>query len=118
MLSRRMNLGIASSLDALSFEELQQELQAEQSKLSAATELRNKLSEQVDTREKRRKELPQLISEARAMLEQIEREQAATPPTTDPLLKEASTWSQSAQKLATSEQVQLLEQEQRVYALH
>lgn len=105
-----------TSLDALSFDELQQELQAEQSKLIGATELRTKLGEQVDTREKRRKELPQLISEARAKLEQIEREQAATTaPATDPLLKEATSWSQSAQKLVTSEQVQLLEQEQRVY---
>ncbi len=103
--------------DFLSFEELQSELQAAQAKLTAATELRTKLSEQVDTREKRRKELPQLISEAKAKLEQIEREQAAPPTstTTDPLLKEANTWTQLAQRMAATEQAQLLEQEQRVY---
>ncbi|MCC6507877.1 MAG: mechanosensitive ion channel [Pirellulaceae bacterium] len=106
-----------SLLDYISFDELQQELQTEQSKLTAATELRTKLSEQVDTREKRRKELPQLISEAKTKQEQIDREQAAPPgaATVDPLLKEATVWSLMAQKMAASEQVQLLEQEQRVY---
>lgn len=107
----------AALLDFLSFEELQAELQNAQAKLAAATELRAKLSEQVDTREKRRKELPQLISEARAKVEQIDREQAAaaSSPTADPLLKEATTWSQTAQKMAAVEQTQMFEQEQRLY---
>ena len=104
-------------LDSLSFDETQKALQDQQRQLTAATELRTKLSEQVDTREKRRKELPQLISEARSKMEAVEREQAATstPASVDPMLKEATTWSQMAQKMAVSEQVQLLEQEQRVY---
>lgn len=107
----------SSMLDNLSFEETQKALQDQQRQLTAATELRTKLSEQVDTREKRRKELPQLISEARSKAEAVEREQAATstPASIDPLLKEATTWSQMAQKMAVSEQAQLLEQEQRVY---
>ncbi len=104
-------------LDTLSFDEMQKALQDQQRQLTAATELRTKLSEQVDTREKRRKELPQLISEARSKVEAVEREQAATPTpaSVDPLLKEATTWSQMAQKMTVSEQAQLLEQEQRVY---
>ncbi len=104
-------------LDTLSFDEMQKRMQDQQRQLTAATELRTKLSEQVDTREKRRKELPQLISEARSKVEAVEREQAATPTpaSVDPLLKEATTWSQMAQKMTVSEQAQLLEQEQRVY---
>lgn len=107
----------ASSLDFLSFDELQQELQAEQAKLARVTELRTKLSDQIDTREKRRKELPQLLSEARTKVEQIEREHAATPPAqnAEPLLKEATTWAHMAQRMVASEQAQALELEQRVY---
>ncbi|MFO1065466.1 MAG: mechanosensitive ion channel [Pirellulales bacterium] len=106
-------------VDELSFDELQKDLQTRQAKLTAATELRTKLAEQVDTREKRRKELPQLISEARTKLEQLTREQApaaaVAAPIADPALKEATTWAQLAQKQAVTEQMQLLEQEQRVY---
>ena len=111
----RVDYGIM--LDSLSFEEMQKALQDHQRQLTAATELRTKLSEQVDTREKRRKELPQLISEARSKAEAVEREQAATttPASVDAMLKEATTWSQMAQKMAVNEQAQLLEQEQRVY---
>ena len=111
----RLDYGIM--LDSLSFEEMQKALQDHQRQLTAATDLRTKLSEQVDTREKRRKELPQLISEARSKAEAVEREQAATttPASVDPMLKEATTWSQMAQKMAVGEQAQLLEQEQRVY---
>ncbi len=107
----------AAMLDFLSFDELQKELQVRQTKLAAATELRTKLGEQVDIREKRRKELPQLISEARTKVEQVDREQTVPVPstTTDPIVKEAITWSQTAQRNATLEQAQLLEQEQRVY---
>ena len=107
----------ASLLDFFSFDELQVELQSAQAKLAAATELRTKLSEQIDTREKRRKELPQLISEARAKVEQVDREQAGstTSQSTDPLVKEALTWSQTAERMTAVEKAQLLEQEQRVY---
>jgi potassium-dependent mechanosensitive channel len=104
-------------LDYLSFDELQSDLQARQARLAAATELRTRLVEQTDMREKRRKELPQLLSEARARVEQLEREQNAPAPTqnADPALREATAWTQTAAKQAALEQVQLLEQEQRVY---
>lgn len=107
----------ASYFGFLSFDELQRELQDEQAKLAQLTEQRTKLSEQIDLREKRRKELPQLLSEARAKVEQLDRENAAAPPaqTAEPLLKEALTWSQLAQRMAASEQAQVLELEQRVY---
>ena len=80
-------------LDFLSFDELQSELQSEQAKLTSVTETRTKLAEQIDTREKRRKELPQLISEVRAKVEQSDREQTTLPAAatmSDPLLKEAA----------------------------
>lgn len=106
-----------SLLDFLTFEELQKELQVAQTRLAAATGLRTKLSEQVDAREKRRKELPQLISEAKAKVAQFDREQSgpSAAPNADPLLKEATAWSQTAQRMMATEQAQLLEQEQRVY---
>lgn len=107
----------SDKLDSLSFDEMQKALQEEQRRLTAATELRTKLSEQVDTREKRRKELPQLITDRKTQADAIDREQAvpAAATSVDPLLKEATTWSLMAQKMALTEEAQLYEQEGRLY---
>lgn len=73
---------ISDTLDYMSFDEVQKELQELQAKLTTATEVRSKLSEQVVAREKRRKELPQLLSDARTRLEGLAAT-SPTPPTTN-----------------------------------
>ena len=110
-------LEAAETFDFFSFDELQGDLQEAQSKLAAIMETRSKLSEQVDLREKRRKDLPQLISDARGKLEQLDRDvSTAVPTATENLvLREATQWAQSAARLVLIEQVQTLEIEQRVH---
>lgn len=102
---------LTDSMDFMSFDEVQKELQSLQAKLATATEIRTKQAEQAVAREKRRKELPQLISDSRANLESL----SNAPPTTpeDPMLKEAQAWSVQAAKAAASESVLALEAEQR-----
>ena len=107
---------LSDTLDYMSFDEVQKELQELQAKLATATEARSKLSEQVVAREKRRKELPQLLSDARARVEAF----ATTNPATtaaneDALMKEAVGWAAMATRAAASETLLTLEAEQRAY---
>ncbi len=107
---------ISDTLDYMSFDEVQKELQALQAKLTTATEIRAKLSEQVVVREKRRKELPQLLSDARARVEAVTATSPVlTPSSEDALTKEAVGWASMAARASASEQLQALEAEQRAY---
>lgn len=107
---------ISDTLDYMSFDEVQKELQQLQAKLTTATEARTKLSEQVVAREKRRKELPQLVSDARAKVESFNTvNPLATPANEDALTKEAIGWVAMAARSAATEQLQTLEAEQRAY---
>lgn len=107
---------LSDTLDYMSFDEVQKELQALQAKLATATEARAKLSEQVVAREKRRKELPQLLSDVRARVESLT---TASPPVAaaneDALMKEAVGWAAMAARAAATEQLLTLESEQRAY---
>jgi potassium-dependent mechanosensitive channel len=104
---------ISDILDYMSFDEVQKELQSLQAQLATATDARTKLAEQTVAREKRRKELPQLISDSKAVLDSL----GKAPPATadDPLVKEASGWSILAARTAATEYVQTLEAEQKAY---
>ena len=107
---------ISDTLDYMSFDEVQKELQELQAKLTTATDARTKLSEQVVAREKRRKELPQVLSDARAKVESLNTvNPPATPASEDPLTKEAVSWAATAARAAATETLQTLESEQRAY---
>ncbi len=107
---------LSDTLDYMSFDEVQKELQALQAKLTTATETRAKLSEQVAAREKRRKELPQLLSDARARVDNLAAANTTAAVTNDDaLMKEAIGWSSMAARAAATEQLQTLESEQRAY---
>lgn len=107
---------ISDTLDYMSFDEVQKELQELQAKLTTATDARTKLAEQVVAREKRRKELPQVLSDARAKVDSLN---TVNPPTTpaneDPLTKEALGWAATAARAFATETLQTLESEQRAY---
>ncbi len=100
--------------DFKSFEEGQTRLQSLEAQLAAATEQRESFSEQTTSREKRRQELPQLISESKTQLEQVV-STPATEPVEDPLVQEAIGWAADAAKSKLTEQVKSLESEQRAY---
>ncbi len=107
---------ISDTLDYMSFDEVQKELQELQAKLATATDTRTKLAEQVVAREKRRKELPQALSDARAKVEALNTQNP--PPglaNDDPLTKEALAWAATAARAAANETLQTLESEQRAY---
>ncbi len=106
---------IGDILEYMSFDEVQKELQSLQSQLTTATETRTKLAEQAVAREKRRKDLPQLISDSKAALESIGTTQSPAHNSEDPLLKEAVGWSMNAARTAAMENVQTLEAEQKAY---
>lgn len=103
------------SLEYMSFEEGGRKRQALEAELAAVAAERAALSERTTNREKRRKELPQLISETRAKLEQLN---ATAPPTTaasDPVVAEAAILAREASRRAVAEQLRALESEQRLY---
>lgn len=107
---------ISDTLDYMSFDEVQKELQELQAKLTTATDARMKLSEQVVAREKRRKELPQILSDARAKVEALNTASATVAPANeDALTKEALGWAATAARAAATETLQTLESEQRAY---
>lgn len=98
----------------LSFEEGQARLRALEADLATAAAERAKLTETITNREKRRKELPQLISDAKAKQEQLAKATVAENGTDDPLLQEARSWANTAARIAVDEQVAALESEQRL----
>jgi potassium efflux system protein len=99
----------------MSFDEGQRRKQELEAELARAAANRASLTERSTSREKRRKELPQLISETRAKLEQIKNAPVAGKPSDDPLLQEAGGWLIEAAQQNLSEQLQLVESEQRLY---
>jgi len=107
---------ISDTLDYMSFDEVQKELQELQAKLTTATDTRTKLSEQVVAREKRRKELPQVLSDTRAKVESLNTvNQPTATANEDALTKEALGWAAMASRAAATETLQTLESEQRAY---
>lgn len=97
----------------MSFEQGQTRLRALEADLATVAAERAKLTETITNREKRRKELPQLISDAKAKQEQLAKVPATESGTDDPLLQEARTWSSAAARIALDEQGAALESEQR-----
>ncbi len=97
----------------LSFEEGQARLRALEADLATAAAERAKLTETITNRDKRRKELPPLISDAKAKQEQLAKVPATENGTDDPLLQEARGWSTTAARIVLDEQVTALESEQR-----
>ncbi len=98
----------------ISFEDGQARLRGLEADLATAATERAKLTETITNREKRRKELPQSISDAKAKLEQLAKVAAPENGTDDPLLQEARSWSSTAARIATDEQIAALESEQRL----
>ena len=101
-------------LSELSYEELDQRRMALEAELTTLGTERTALTEAISKRDKRRKELPQLISDAKSKLEQLG-QQAPAAASEDPLLKEAAVWSFDVTRKLLSEQQQSYEAEQRLY---
>lgn len=106
---------LSDNLEYSSFDDVQKELQELQAQLTTVTDTRAKLTEQIANRDKRRKDLPQLISDARSKLEAIGPPTANNTDNVDPLMIEAVEWQQFAMRAAASELSQSLEAEQRAY---
>lgn len=104
----------AQELAGLSYEELDQRRMALEAELATLGTERTTLTEAISKRDKRRKELPQLISDAKSKLEQMG-QQAPAAASEDPLLKEAGAWSFDVSRKLLSEQQQSYEAEQRLY---
>ncbi len=100
-------------LSFMTFEQGQARLRALEADLATAAADRAKLTETITNREKRRKELPQLISDAKAKQEQLGKLSVTENGTDDPQLQEARTWAATAARIAQDEQVLALESEQR-----
>ncbi len=98
----------------LDFEEMDQLRLSLEAELATVAAERTKLSESVTKREKRRKELPQLASDAKAKLDQLAIQSPTKAPDA-PLLDEASQWSLETSKALLTEQLQRYEAEQRYY---
>lgn len=60
---------ISDSLDFMSFEEVQAKVQGLNSQLAIATDQKNRIAEQISFREKRRKDLPPIISDLKGKLD-------------------------------------------------
>ncbi len=98
----------------MSLEEAQAALKQLEARLATATSERSRLEEQITNREKKRKELPQLISDAKAKLELLTK----TPPAENPndaLVEEAAGWASQAVRLMLEESLAALESEQQAY---
>lgn len=104
----------AQELAGLSYEELDQRRMALEAELATLATERTTLTEAISKRDKRRKELPQLISDAKSKLEQMG-QQAPAAASEDPLVKEAGLWSFDLSRKLLSEQLQSYEAEQRLY---
>ncbi|MEZ6133578.1 MAG: hypothetical protein R3C53_01580 [Pirellulaceae bacterium] len=99
----------------MSFEEGQSRQSQLEAELTTAAAERAKLNEQITTREKRRKELPQLISDAKAKLGELAKVSPPENSSDEPLFQEAIGWVNAASKIALEERVAELESEQRAY---
>ncbi len=104
----------AQELTGLSYEELDQRRMALEAELATLGTERTTLTEAIAKRDKRRKELPQLISDAKSKLEQMG-QQVPVASSEDPLLKEAGAWSFDVSRRLLAEQQQSYEAEQRLY---
>ena len=102
-------------LSSLSYEELDQRRQALEAELATHSTERTTLTEALAKRDKRRKELPQLISDAKSKLVQMGQEPPAAGASDDPLLTEANAWSFDVSRRLLSTQLQSNEAEQRMY---
>ena len=102
-------------LSSLSYEELDQRRLALEAELATHSSERSALTEAMAKRDKRRKELPQLISDAKSKLEQMGQEPPAAGAGDDPLLKEVNAWSFDVSRQLLSAQLQGNEAEQRLY---
>ncbi len=100
--------------ELLSFEEAQARLRDLETQLAEANKQRNGIQDELTSREQRRQNLPQLISEATAEWESLP---AATtlPKVEDPVQAEAQRWAHEANRHLLQAQVQVLESESRAY---
>lgn len=105
----------ASLSSSLSYEELDQKRLTMEAELATLATERTGLTDAMAKRDKRRKELPQLISDAKGKLEQMGQTAPANGTGDDPLLKEAAGWSFDVSRKLLSEQQQSYEAEQRLY---
>lgn len=111
--TEQKSLETSDDLQYMSFEALDQKRLALEAQLSTTTAERTSLTETAARREKRRKELPQLISDTKSKLDQVNQQPAADSST--PQLKEAGEISHDASVLLLTEQVAGYEAEQRRY---
>lgn len=105
----------AEDLSSLSYEELDQKRLALEAELATHSAERTTLTEAMAKRDKRRKELPQLISDAKSKLDQMGQEPPAAGASDDPLLTEANAWNFEVSRKLLSAQLQSNEAEQRLY---
>ncbi|MEO8268628.1 MAG: mechanosensitive ion channel domain-containing protein [Aureliella sp.] len=111
----KANQATLEDLSSLSYEELDQKRLALEAELATLSTERTTLTEAMAKRDKRRKELPQLISDAKGKLNQMGQEPPTSGAGDDPLMKEASAWSFDVSRKLLSAQLQSNEAEQRLY---
>ncbi|QDV27974.1 mechanosensitive ion channel domain-containing protein [Aureliella helgolandensis] len=83
--------------------------------LAAATAKRTKLTEEEAAREKRRKELPQLISDLKTLQDQQTKAGSPADAANAPAVTEALSWASDASLRSINQQILALESEQRAY---
>ena len=98
----------------ITLDEGTRELDALQAELNNLSAERARLTKEQADREKRIKELPTLISDAKAKLEGLAPADA-TANSEDPLVVEAQSWSLDSQRQALEAQIAALEAESRLY---
>jgi len=104
------------ALDELSYEELERQSSALGAELKTVTAERTALVDSIAQREKRRKELPQLISESKAKLEQFATQSpTSAEPTATSSSEEAIQLAREATRRLLREQQQSYEAEQELY---
>ncbi|MCA9126238.1 MAG: mechanosensitive ion channel, partial [Planctomycetales bacterium] len=96
-----------------SVDDANNQIQTLNAELATATGLRSQLTEQETSREKRRKELPQQLSDLRLRASQLTPPTAA--PDAPPLMVEADNWSYETAQQAVNQQIAAYETEQRAY---
>ncbi len=106
---------VAEALSDLSYEELDQRRLELEAELATAAGERTALTDSLAKRDKRRKELPQLISDTKSKLDSLGSDPPANTANQDPGLQEASRWSFETNRRLLSEQQQSYETEQRLY---
>lgn len=113
--STELSYGEKAVLAAMDFEEGQARLRELTAELEAVRTRKNNLNNEIALRANRRKELPQLISEAKKKLQDINESRVADDAAADPVMVEALRKANNASRLLATQTLWTLEQELRAY---